>query len=131
MAHALKRMQGVTSAASIRPWLQDFTLGAPHYGAEHVRAQIAAVYDAGLEEWILWNPGSNYTVGALASRDGVVPAIAIPGRKPPADKPSVTEVKADTVAKKPVSETTRVEPRLWGLPLRLDTTKRIRPETTR
>ncbi|MGH7553957.1 MAG: putative glycoside hydrolase [Longimicrobiales bacterium] len=132
MAHALKRMQGVSSAASIRPWLQDFTLGAPRYGAEHVRAQIAAVYDAGLEEWILWNPGSNYTVGALASRDGVAPAIAIPGRKPPADKPSVTEVKADTVAKKPVSDTVRrVGPRLWGLPLRLDTTKKTRPDATR
>jgi hypothetical protein len=132
MGHALRRMQGVTSPASIRPWLQDFTLGPPRYGAEHVRAQIAAVYDVGLEEWILWNPGSNYTVGALASRDGVVPAIAIPGRKPPAEKPNVTEVKADTVAKKPVSDTVgKAGPRLWGLPLRLDTTRRVRRDTTR
>jgi hypothetical protein len=28
------------------------------------------VYDAGLEEWILWNPGSRYTVEALQPRTG-------------------------------------------------------------
>lgn len=49
----------------IRPWLQDFNLGSPRYGASEVRAQIEATYDAGLEEWILWNAGNRYTAGAL------------------------------------------------------------------
>jgi hypothetical protein len=53
-----------------RPWLQDFTLGKPAYGVPEVRAQIQATYDAGVQEWILWNPGSRYTVGALAPAAG-------------------------------------------------------------
>ena len=65
LGHAVRRSENVASAATIRPWLQDFTLGAPRYGAEQVRAQIDAVYDAGLTEWVLWNTGSNYTVDAL------------------------------------------------------------------
>ena len=30
-----------------------------------VRAQIAAGYDNGVRSWMLWNPGSRYTVAAL------------------------------------------------------------------
>jgi hypothetical protein len=47
------------------PWYQDFTLGPPRYGAEHVRAQIQAGYDNGVRGWMLWNPGSRYTTTAL------------------------------------------------------------------
>jgi hypothetical protein len=79
MQHAVRRTAGVANAATIRPWLQDFTLGAPRYGPEHVRAQIDAVYEAGLEEWVLWNPGSRYTEAALATADGRVPALPRPG----------------------------------------------------
>lgn len=49
----------------IRPWLQDFNLGTPKYGTAEVRAQIQATYDAGLEEWILWNASNRYTAAAL------------------------------------------------------------------
>jgi len=49
----------------IRPWLQDFNLGTPAYGATEVRAQIKATYEVGLEEWILWNAKNKYTAGAL------------------------------------------------------------------
>lgn len=53
----------------VRPWLQDFTASwiKPHcsYGAEEVRAQIQAVYDAGYSEWILWNASNRYTKEAL------------------------------------------------------------------
>lgn len=62
---ALKRSAPIEGAGLTRPWLQDFTLGAPAYDAAEVRAQIEATYDAGIEEWILWNPGSSYTVEAL------------------------------------------------------------------
>ncbi|MDX9872283.1 MAG: putative glycoside hydrolase [Clostridia bacterium] len=61
----LKKSAGVESGAIIRPWLQDFNLGSPRYGAPEVRAQIQATYDAGLEEWILWNAGNRYTEAAL------------------------------------------------------------------
>jgi hypothetical protein len=68
MQHAVQRSAGVANAAGIRPWLQDFTLGPPRYDATQVRAQIDAVYAAGLSEWVLWNPSSNYTVEALLRR---------------------------------------------------------------
>ncbi|HUF26365.1 MAG TPA: putative glycoside hydrolase [Gemmatimonadaceae bacterium] len=65
---ALRRTRGIEGAGEIIPWYQDFTLGAPRYGAEQVRAQIEAGYANGLESWILWNPGSRYTLGALRPR---------------------------------------------------------------
>ncbi len=44
----------------VRPWLQAFTLGAPAYGPAQLRDQKRAVYDAGYQGWVLWNPGSRY-----------------------------------------------------------------------
>ncbi|MCC6543918.1 MAG: putative glycoside hydrolase [Nitrospirae bacterium] len=52
----------------IRPWLQDFSLGYPSYGAEEVRAQIRAANDLGIKEWLLWNPSVRYTKNALLSQ---------------------------------------------------------------
>jgi hypothetical protein len=67
--HALKdaiaRSDSVPNAARVIPWYQDFTLGSPHYYAEHIRAQKKAGYDNGFQSWILWNPKSNYTLAAL------------------------------------------------------------------
>ncbi len=51
---------GITSGEHVRPWLQAFTLGAPHYGAEEIRQQKRAVYDSGYDGWVLWSPGSKY-----------------------------------------------------------------------
>lgn len=64
---ALEPMEGVH--AKVRPWLQDFTAtwvkGHISYEAEEIKAQIQAVYDAGYEEWILWNASNRYTEGGL------------------------------------------------------------------
>jgi hypothetical protein len=65
---AIRRSKPITNAALIIPWYQDFTLGPPHYYAEHVRAQKKAGYDNGFQSWILWNPKSNYTIAALEPR---------------------------------------------------------------
>lgn len=46
--------------AEIRPFLQAFTLGPPKYTAHHVREQMRAASELGLESWILWNPRSAY-----------------------------------------------------------------------
>ncbi len=62
---ATRRSDRVEGAGRTRPYLQDFTLGKPAYDAPEVRAQIQATYDAGIEEWVLWNPGSRYTPAAL------------------------------------------------------------------
>ena len=60
-------MEGIR--AQVRPWLQDFTAtwvkGHINYEAEEIRAQIQAVYDAGYEEWILWNASNHYTEDGL------------------------------------------------------------------
>jgi hypothetical protein len=65
---AKRRSTGVVGAARLVPWYQDFTLGPPRYGAEHVRAQIRAGYDNGIHSWMLWNPGSRYSLDALVSK---------------------------------------------------------------
>ncbi len=54
----------------IRPWIQDFTaswLGKGHYikyGKTEVEAQIKALHDTGVEEYLLWNAGNSYTESA-------------------------------------------------------------------
>ncbi len=66
MMDARKRWEqaGLTGKVRMRPWLQDFSWGHP-YGPEEVRAQIQATYDAGYEEWLLWNAANVYTEAAL------------------------------------------------------------------
>lgn len=65
----INAIQGNEKAALLRPWLQDFTASYldryKKYGAKEVRDQINAAYDAGQNEWILWNAGNIYTKGAL------------------------------------------------------------------
>ena len=67
---ALRRSGAVDGAGLTRPWLQDFSLGQPAYGPAEVRAQIQATYDVGIQEWILWNPSSRYSVAALEPAEG-------------------------------------------------------------
>ena len=67
---AAAEKEGSTQAI-VRPWLQDFTASylADYidYKDEQVRAQIQAVYDAGYDEWILWDAGVSYHYGGLLS----------------------------------------------------------------
>ncbi len=51
------------SKTKLRPWLQDFNMGAT-YTADMIRAQMKATYDAGLDSWMMWDPANTYTVGA-------------------------------------------------------------------
>jgi len=65
----LNSLQNATGTAPVfsqlRPWLQDFDLGAD-YTSEMVRAQITAVNDVDPSiGWMLWDPRNNYTRGAL------------------------------------------------------------------
>jgi hypothetical protein len=68
---------------AVRPYLQAFSLGQPPYGAEEVRQQKQAVYDAGYDGWVLWHPGSKYEPfvaalerGELAPRRKAQPTAA-------------------------------------------------------
>ncbi len=63
----LRRSALLDRPASIRPYLQAFTLGAPRYTGEHVREQIRAAADVGIESWVLWNPRSDYREAGLVA----------------------------------------------------------------
>ncbi len=60
---------GEADRAVVRPWLQSFTAtwvdGHIPYEGEEIRQQIQAVYDAGYEEWILWNASNRYSAEGL------------------------------------------------------------------
>lgn len=59
--------------AGVRVWLQSFTAswvtGHISYGAEQIREQIHGAYDAGYDEWILWNAAVNYKPEALLTEE--------------------------------------------------------------
>jgi hypothetical protein len=53
-----------STPSKLRPWLQDFNLGAT-YGPDKVRAQMQATYDSGLSSWMIWSAANRYTESAL------------------------------------------------------------------
>lgn len=67
MRYGLNKMENVEGEikATIRPWLQDFSLKnlEPYleYGEDEIRKQIQGANDAGIEEWLFWNAAGNYT----------------------------------------------------------------------
>ncbi|HLP86346.1 MAG TPA: putative glycoside hydrolase [Candidatus Paceibacterota bacterium] len=62
---AIEKTKAINEDVSkIRPWLQDFDMGAT-YTKELVRAQMKAVYKNGLNSWMLWDPSNKYTPSAL------------------------------------------------------------------
>lgn len=50
--------------AKIRPWYQDFDMGAV-YTKDMVRSQISAGQNLGINSWMLWDPANKYTPSAL------------------------------------------------------------------
>jgi hypothetical protein len=65
MASSSERLIAAASTPfKLRPWLQDFDLGAD-YTSEMVRKEKQAVYDSGLNSWLLWDPANEYTREAL------------------------------------------------------------------
>ena len=69
MQDAVTRSAPMEYPARIRPYLQAFTIYRVRYGPAEVRAQIQAVEDAGLTDWILWNARGVYPPGALRPAD--------------------------------------------------------------
>ena len=62
-----QKIQELENAPISRPWLQDFTgtwLGKGNYQVykkDQIEAQIQALNDQGIKEFLLWNAGNNYT----------------------------------------------------------------------
>jgi len=138
---AVARSALVEGAGTVRPWLQDFSLGEPPYGAPEIRAQIQATYDAGVKEWILWNPGSRYTEAALMPKRGLPswldPVMRVGGKVVPISKryevlgevgPEESAVVEDTLPLPEIIPPSRgTGPRVKSLPLApLPDTGRVR-----
>ncbi|PAB57413.1 putative glycoside hydrolase [Anaeromicrobium sediminis] len=66
---AINRNKNIETPASIRPWIQDFTAkwvkGYIKYGPKEVEAQVRALDELGIKEYMLWNAANRY------SEDGV------------------------------------------------------------
>lgn len=66
LEHAQARVS--VPAIRLRPWLQafqDYAFDRRPFGAEQIRAQIAAAEKAGTDGWMLWNPRNIYTAAGL------------------------------------------------------------------
>jgi hypothetical protein len=102
---ARERNRTIRNAAQIVPWYQDFSLGRPRYGVAELRAQMQAGYDNGLRSWMLWNPSSRYTVGALR------PAILSEAEEAPHRRAEPSDSAAVIVAPSPAVPPARIPPR--------------------
>src|SRR5436309_4614854 len=67
LTEALERSRPLARAATIRPFLQAFTLGRrkPRYTPHEIREQIRAAEELGIRTWVLWNPRSVYQRDSL------------------------------------------------------------------
>lgn len=85
LSDGLARTAGIPNAATIRPFLQSFSIRRVVYRAPEIRAQIDAVYDLGLTDWILWNASSRYPADAFlpAAPGAVAESPAMRGTIPP------------------------------------------------
>jgi len=67
LGEALARSRPHAKSATIRPFLQAFTLGRrlPRYTPHEIREQVRAAEELGITSWVLWNPRSVYQRDAL------------------------------------------------------------------
>jgi hypothetical protein len=67
LREAIARNEPLERGATIRPYLQAFTLGRrkPRYTPHEIREQIRAAEELGITSWVLWNPRSVYQRDSL------------------------------------------------------------------
>ncbi|HKP18275.1 MAG TPA: putative glycoside hydrolase, partial [Gaiellaceae bacterium] len=75
------------TGARIVPWLQDFSLGVD-YGPAQVRDEIRGAHDAGIDEFLLWDPAVTYTAAALTTD---ARTVTYPKRSPRTTAPQAPE----------------------------------------
>ncbi len=65
---AIDRNKNIETPAKLRPWIQDFTArylaGHIEYGVKEIKAEIKALKDNGVDEYMMWNSKSSYTDNA-------------------------------------------------------------------
>ena len=57
-----------STPSKLRPWLQDFNLGAT-YDAAMVRDQMRGSAEVGLDSWMMWSAANKYTAGAYLTEN--------------------------------------------------------------
>jgi hypothetical protein len=66
---SVARNKNIETPAIIRPWIQNFTAswvkGYISYGTEQVKAQIRALEENGIDEFMLWNANNRYSEDAV------------------------------------------------------------------
>jgi peptidoglycan/xylan/chitin deacetylase (PgdA/CDA1 family) len=70
------------TGARIVPWLQDFSLGGVRYGPTEVGDEIQGARDAGVHEYLLWDPSVTYSAAALPTD---ARTVSYPKRLTPAE----------------------------------------------
>jgi hypothetical protein len=70
------------TGARVVPWLQDFSIDGVDYGPARVGAEIQGAHDAGIDEYLLWDPAVTYTAAALPTD---ARTVAYPERSTPAE----------------------------------------------
>lgn len=62
----VNRNNNITYPANVRPWLQAFTAkwvkGYISYGKKEIDAQVKALKDLGINEYLLWSPSNRYGI---------------------------------------------------------------------
>ena len=103
--------------ARVRAWLQCFSApwvpGHINYGSAQVKQQIQAVYDAGYDEWILWNASNRYGQVKAALSKAKAPAENTTKKDTTTltkSPDSTAAPSADAKADKPVEETKSTSP---------------------
>lgn len=65
LVHGIAKLQAIDiPKEKLRPWLQDFNLGAI-YTPAMVQAQITATTELGIQSWLMWDPRNIYTSSVL------------------------------------------------------------------
>ena len=80
----------------LRPWIQDFNLRHVRYGPADVKAEIKALSDLGIHDFLLWNAGNRYTEAALTKGKDKTPHTQ---PTPVAPTPAVTPTPQKSPAK--------------------------------
>jgi len=53
---------GEENKEKLRPWLQGFSYRAPNFGSDYIYAQVKALADLGVDDFLIWNASNRYAL---------------------------------------------------------------------
>jgi len=91
----------------VRPWIEDFAYRGPH-DPSRVTAQMRGVYENGIEGWLLWNAGNEYSLPALEEYETARAEPCVPPT--PTDEPTEPASSETAVDQGPTAPASDAEP---------------------